>query len=152
MGFILKPRDMMLGIAMLLVLTNLDESFVTACIYDEDCAYYKPFVNCVWFFCRPPACRSDQDCVNWGYTSHFCLNTVASFFGMFWGGTSIIPGLNLDILWMYVIFSGTNCVIKREKDAVCYGNNSCISNKCIFIFGFLGLEGFGYCAWFFFVL
>jgi len=38
------------------------------CFEDKNCASG----NCVLFQCKPQACRSDQDCTNWGHTKHFC--------------------------------------------------------------------------------
>ena len=77
-------------------------------------------MNCVWFHCVPVSCRSDQDCINWNWTSHFCLNKEATFFG-------------------------TNCVVKRKPKSICYGDNNCLSGKCNWFFGFLGLKSFGVC-------
>jgi hypothetical protein len=48
------------------------------CFEDKNCASG----NCVMFQCKPQACRSDQDCANWGHTSHFCafISFLLSFF------------------------------------------------------------------------
>ncbi len=82
------------------------------CIKDSDCDFYKPKINCVWFECKLESCRSDEDCINWGWTSHFCLNIHATFLG-------------------------TECVIKRESGGFCYHDNNCISGQCNWIFGII---------------
>ncbi len=66
----------------LFVLISLSTSLVSGiCFQDSDCAFWRPNTNCVWFHCVSPSCRSDEDCKKWGWTSHFCLNNEATFFG-----------------------------------------------------------------------
>ena len=90
------------------------------CFTDRDCDFNKPLINCVWFECKPEACRSDEDCVKWGWTSHFCLNSKHTFLG-------------------------AECIVKRESGALCGHDSNCISGKCNWIFGFLGAISFGTC-------
>jgi len=115
----------------LFVFISLSTSLVSSiCFQDSDCAFWRPNTNCVWFHCVSPSCRSDEDCKKWGWTSHFCLNNEATFFG--------------KACTMCVV-EGTTCVVKRFSKAICYRDNNCISGKCDWFLGFFGLKSFGVC-------
>ena len=88
---------------LLLALLSVQQSVFAqvVCFKDTDCSAG----NCVFFLCKPQGCRSDTDCSNWGYGSHFCINSKAPFFG-------------------------TQCVQKRTSGQICFGNNECQSGTC----------------------
>ena len=74
------------------------------CVQDSDC----PAGNCTLFVCKPVGCRSDADCLKWGYGSNFfCKNQ------------------KLPIL-------GTECIAKYGTGHVCVFKNQCQSGNCNF--------------------
>ena len=114
---------------MLLVIVAVCSNLTNAqapifCTKDQDCNS----ANCVLFMCKPPSCRSDDDCKLWGHENNFCKYFLSIFKSWFINFRQKFLGE-----YSRLSFVGTQCKPKKASGGFCLGNNECASGICALV-------------------